>query len=74
MSAWTNAELDKIAAANGLELTPAGADGRLRKPVRLDRSARRRHLCLLLRRGAQGAGLDREQASLRSSRLEDCAG
>jgi hypothetical protein len=29
----TNAELDKIAAADDLEHRPAGADGRLRKPL-----------------------------------------
>ena len=33
MNAWTADELDKIAAAEELELAPAGRDGTLRKPV-----------------------------------------
>jgi hypothetical protein len=33
MNAWTAGELDKIAAAEELELAPARRDGTLRKPV-----------------------------------------
>jgi hypothetical protein len=33
MAAWTNDELDKVAAADELELASKGRDGRLRKPV-----------------------------------------
>ena len=33
MSAWTNNELDRIAAADELELASATRDGTLRKPV-----------------------------------------
>jgi hypothetical protein len=33
MAAWTSGELDKIAAANELELASAKRDGTLRKPV-----------------------------------------
>ena len=33
MAAWTNDELDKVAAADELELASTRRDGRLRKPV-----------------------------------------